>query len=83
MCVSCGCKKYDDDHGDQRNITMSDLRGASEAAGVGMNDVARNIDEAITGSVSAAGYSRTGMQGGADRDLPSGDTMSHGNTPTP
>ena len=33
MCLSCGCGKPDDDHGDSRNITMSDLKRAAEAAG--------------------------------------------------
>jgi hypothetical protein len=47
MCVSCGCKKYQDDHGDQRNITMKDLQAAASASGISLDDVAENIDEAI------------------------------------
>ena len=78
MCVSCGCKKYEDDHGDQRNITMTALRGASEAGKVSMTDVARNIDEAITETAGAGSRSAVGMQGGADAPVDY-----HGNTPTP
>jgi hypothetical protein len=48
MCVSCGCKKYDDDHGDERNITMDTLQEAAQAAGIPFEDVVKNIDEAKT-----------------------------------
>ena len=33
MCISCGCGKPNDDHGDARNITMQDVDQAAEAAG--------------------------------------------------
>jgi hypothetical protein len=47
MCVSCGCGQYQDNHGDQRHITMNDIKAAAEAAGISAEDVAENIDEAI------------------------------------
>jgi hypothetical protein len=47
MCVSCGCKKYQDDHGDERNLTMKDLQAAASAANIPVADVAGNIDEAV------------------------------------
>ncbi len=43
MCLSCGCGKPDDDHGDSRNITMSDLDRAAEAAGTTRDQVVQNI----------------------------------------
>ncbi len=46
MCVSCGCGKYEEDHGDDRNITMKDLNAAASAGGVSFEDVFRNIQEA-------------------------------------
>jgi hypothetical protein len=46
MCVSCGCKKLEDDHGDKRNITMKTLQDSAQAAGIPLKDVVKNIDEA-------------------------------------
>ncbi|HYX49113.1 MAG TPA: hypothetical protein VE843_05195 [Ktedonobacteraceae bacterium] len=43
MCLSCGCGKPEDDHGDSRNITMSDLDRAAEAAGTTREKVVQNI----------------------------------------
>ena len=43
MCLSCGCGRPDDDHGDSRNITMGDLKRAAEAAGTTPDKVAQNI----------------------------------------
>jgi len=70
MCVTCGCKQYEDNHGDQRNITLTALREAGQAAGIGLPEVVSNIDEAVPSGVG------TGLQGGADID-----PTSHGNTP--
>jgi hypothetical protein len=47
MCVSCGCGKYQDDHGDKRHITMKGLQDAAAAAGIAVDEVAENIDEAV------------------------------------
>lgn len=43
MCMSCGCGKPDDDHGDSRNITMNDLNEAAAAAGISPTQVVQNI----------------------------------------
>ena len=43
MCISCGCGKPDDDHGDPRNITMQDLDQAAKAAGTTRDRVLQNI----------------------------------------
>src|SRR5213082_4233321 len=43
MCISCGCGKPDDDHGDARNITMKDLDQAAQAAGTTRDRVLQNI----------------------------------------
>jgi hypothetical protein len=48
MCVSCGCGQVNDDHGDQRNITMGDLRSAAQAAGTDVQTVARNIQQGMS-----------------------------------
>ena len=31
MCVSCGCGSPEDKHGDDRNITLSELQAAADA----------------------------------------------------
>jgi hypothetical protein len=43
MCMSCGCGKPDDDHGDSRNITMNDLNEAAAATGISPTQVVQNI----------------------------------------
>ena len=48
MCVSCGCGAPEDKHGDQRNITLSELRSAAEAAGVGMATLSRNLQQGLS-----------------------------------
>jgi hypothetical protein len=54
MCLSCGCGNPNDDHGDQRNITMDDLNQAAQAAGTTRDKVLQNImNGAQVGSSSA------------------------------
>ncbi len=43
MCMSCGCGKPSDNHGDSRNITQQDLNAAAEAAGIGPAQAVQNI----------------------------------------
>ena len=43
MCVSCGCGTPEDKHGDDRNITLSEIQAAAEAAGVPVSEVVANI----------------------------------------
>ena len=59
MCASCGCQKWEDSHGDQRNITLNELRQAADAAGVDMQRVVENLKQAA--GMSAA---RSGPTGG-------------------
>jgi len=47
MCMSCGCNKPNEQHGDQRNIVMSDLNNAAQAAKTSTADVVRNIQTAF------------------------------------
>ncbi len=43
MCLSCGCGKFNDEHGDSRNITLADIDQAAEAAHTTREQVVRNI----------------------------------------
>ncbi|HLV98482.1 MAG TPA: hypothetical protein VKT82_07360 [Ktedonobacterales bacterium] len=48
MCVSCGCGQVNDDHGDDRNITMKDMRSAAQAANIDVQTAARNIQQSMS-----------------------------------
>lgn len=63
MCVSCGCGKPNDAHGDMRNITMDDVNRAAEAAGITPDQAARNISESSQrGSGKMQGQGMQGQQ---------------------
>jgi hypothetical protein len=47
MCLTCGCGVPNDDHGDERHITMEDLKTAAEAAEISVDEAVRNFDETI------------------------------------
>ena len=47
MCLSCGCGKIDDDMGDDRTITMSDVRQAADSAGTSVEQVVQNIAKGV------------------------------------
>lgn len=50
MCASCGCNKPEDKHGDERHITMSQIKAAADAAGVPVDKVVANIEQASKGT---------------------------------
>ena len=49
MCVSCGCGQPNEQHGDQRNITLNQLQQAAQAAGISVEQVANNIRQGAGG----------------------------------
>jgi hypothetical protein len=59
MCMSCGCKQPNEDHGDDRNITMKDFQRAAEAAGIDVQGVMKNFQESFS-PVSAGTSSGSG-----------------------
>lgn len=61
MCCSCGCVQAgtgepDDDHGDDRNFTLTELQAAADAAGITPQQAAENITAslAVTAKTGAA-----------------------------
>ena len=48
MCASCGCGKFEEDHGDDRNLTLEDLKAAAQAADVTVQEVVENLSQAAT-----------------------------------
>ena len=47
MCVTCGCGKPHERHGDQRNIIMEDLQRAAEASDITVDKAIENIKQAV------------------------------------
>jgi hypothetical protein len=47
MCLSCGCGEPDDNHGDDRHITLEMLEAASAAAEITKEEAANNIVAAL------------------------------------
>ena len=43
MCMSCGCNKIHDEHGDKRNITYEMMQEAAKAAGISFQECWENM----------------------------------------
>lgn len=54
MCLDCGCGKPNDKHGDERHITMDDLRAAAQASEISVDEAARNIADGVKKTQSGA-----------------------------
>ena len=60
MCASCGCGELNEDHGDERHITLQDLQGAADAADISLDEVSQILREAATqGSRNDSGRAQT------------------------
>ncbi|MFN8472598.1 MAG: hypothetical protein U0822_10440 [Anaerolineae bacterium] len=44
MCMTCGCNKPNERHGNPDNITMEDIQKAAKAAKISPDQAVRNID---------------------------------------
>ncbi len=53
MCASCGCGMLNENHGDDRHITLADLERAAEAADITVEEVLGNLQN-IRSRVGAA-----------------------------
>lgn len=58
MCLSCGCRVPDDDHGDTRNIVMKQIVDAAAAENATVETIMKNIDDAVTAVVNGELRSR-------------------------
>lgn len=47
MCLDCGCGEPNERHGDDRHITMDDIRAAAEASEISVDEAARNINDGL------------------------------------
>src|SRR4051812_9676889 len=43
MCLDCGCGEPNERHGDDRHISMDDIRAAAEASEISVEEATRNI----------------------------------------
>lgn len=48
MCLDCGCGEPNDQHGDDRHITLDDVRAAAEASEISLEEAKRNIIEGLS-----------------------------------
>ncbi len=46
MCLDCGCGEPNERHGDDRHITMSEVRAAAAASEISLGEAKRTIGEA-------------------------------------
>ena len=47
MCLNCGCGELNDDHGNSANITVDDLRSASQATGQSLHETIDHMERAL------------------------------------
>lgn len=47
MCLSCGCGKAHDDHGNSAYVTYEDLAAAAKADKISVTQVLKNINAAV------------------------------------
>jgi len=45
MCMTCGCGRPNDDHGDSANITYDELQAAARAADIDAESAADNLHD--------------------------------------
>jgi hypothetical protein len=63
MCLNCGCGQLNEKHGNDANITLDDVRRASDANGQSVEESLRNMGMAARQVVSGQG-DQTGSHGG-------------------
>lgn len=47
MCASCGCGKPNDQHGDNRHITLDQVKQAAKASEISPMEVAQNLMDSV------------------------------------
>ncbi len=55
MCLDCGCGEPNERHGDDRHITLDDVRAAAQASEVSVDEAARNIADGVKKAQSGSG----------------------------
>jgi hypothetical protein len=47
MCLTCGCGRPHDDHGDPAHITFEDFKKAADAAEISVEEAATNLQQTL------------------------------------
>jgi hypothetical protein len=47
MCMTCGCRDWENDHGDAKNLTYRRLADAAEAGGVTIEEAVEHITSGL------------------------------------
>jgi hypothetical protein len=53
MCLDCGCGEPNERHGDDRHITMDDVKAAADASQISVDEAARNLADGVRQAQSA------------------------------
>ena len=53
MCLDCGCGEPNERHGDDRHITIDDVKAAAQASEISVDEAARNIADGVRQAQSA------------------------------
>ncbi|MER3420493.1 MAG: hypothetical protein C4290_08210 [Chloroflexota bacterium] len=53
MCLTCGCRDWDNDHGDPKNITYRRLLDAAEAGGVTVQEAVEHLRQGVRAILAA------------------------------
>lgn len=69
MCLTRGCEDVFDNHGDPRNITMSALQDASNAAGITVPEALANMQRGVSGALRGMTDWTGDQQGGGSQVL--------------
>lgn len=56
MCFNCGCKIYDDDMGDAKNLTTKDVEEMAKLNNMSVEDTLKEIHEATAKLLAKAGH---------------------------
>lgn len=54
MCLDCGCGKPNERHGDDRHITMDDIKAAANTSEMSVEEVSDNIRKGLDSSSSTS-----------------------------
>jgi hypothetical protein len=47
MCMTCGCREWDNDHGNPKNITLHRFLDAAEAGGVTVEEALEHLRDGV------------------------------------
>ncbi len=47
MCLDCGCGEPNERHGDDRHITMDDVKAAAQASEISVEEAGKNIADGL------------------------------------